>query len=488
MLKMNIIEHILELKNSGKTYSQISELLKIDVKTVKKYCNIDDFSANSPIKIKERASKIDKWSNKINEWLEEDKKMRYKQRHTAKRIHERLKEEYKDTYTCSYSAIQRYIKRKKEIKTKQVGNQELVWHPGEAQADFGEADFIENGIKVTKKYFCLTFPYSNAGFMQVFGGETSECVIQGLLNVFNHIKAIPTRIVFDNASGVGRRVKNNISLSELFKRFKCHYGFSVTFCNPNSGHEKGNVENKVGYFRKNFFVPIPKYSDLIEYNKKLLEACDKDNKRNHYKKGKEINNLFDNDKSKMLYLPSKAFNPVRYEQIKTDNYGKICLQGNHFYSTSPDYAQKVVVVEIGAYFITIMSCDGKIITNYKREYGAKRTDSTNWETTIKRLIRNPGSWRNSGIREQLPELLKEKLDGYEKSGLKDVLKAMKDLSRRFDFDIVIEAMNEAAKSTRIDLNNTLAILNRIQSNGLNGVVNSCPDLKSYDAMLNKGEN
>jgi transposase len=28
---------------------------------------------------------------------------------------------------------------------------------------------------------------------------------------------------------------------------RAHYGFSVRFCNPESGHEKGNVEARVGY-------------------------------------------------------------------------------------------------------------------------------------------------------------------------------------------------------------------------------------------------
>ena len=36
-----------------------------------------------------------------------------------------------------------------------------------------------------------------------------------------------------------------------------HYRFQADFCNPASGNEKGNVENKVGYSRRNAFVPVP---------------------------------------------------------------------------------------------------------------------------------------------------------------------------------------------------------------------------------------
>jgi transposase len=53
------------------------------------------------------------------------------------------------------------------------------------------------------------------------------------------IGGVPTRLVFDNASGVGRRIGEKIRFADLFLRFKSHYDFDVTFCNPDSGNEKG---------------------------------------------------------------------------------------------------------------------------------------------------------------------------------------------------------------------------------------------------------
>ena len=51
---------------------------------------------------------------------------------------------------------------------------------GEAQADFGEADFYVMGVRRRLSYFVLTFPYSNVGLAQVFPGENAECVCQAL--------------------------------------------------------------------------------------------------------------------------------------------------------------------------------------------------------------------------------------------------------------------------------------------------------------------
>ena len=66
----------------------------------------------------------------IDRWMEEDRKIRFKQRHTAKRIHDRLQEEYPEKYDCSYELVQRYCKQKKEQTSEKAGALELVWYPG----------------------------------------------------------------------------------------------------------------------------------------------------------------------------------------------------------------------------------------------------------------------------------------------------------------------------------------------------------------------
>ena len=52
----------------------------------------------------------------------------------------------------------------------------------------------------------------------------------------------------------------------------------------------------------------------------------------HYKKGIVISELFEEDRKHFLPLPAKAFNVCRYEKYKADGFGKICLDGRHFYS------------------------------------------------------------------------------------------------------------------------------------------------------------
>lgn len=184
----------------------------------------------------------------------------------------------------SYRTVCRYVNARRRTAPT-TGTLELEWHAGEAQVDFGQADVRENAQVTRVHFLCLTFPYSNAGYLQLFRGENAECVAQGLVNIFHHLGGAPRRLVFDNASGVGRRIGDTVRMTELFSRCQAHYGFETTFCNPYAGHEKGNVENKVGYFRRNLLVPIPVVSDLPAFNRTLLGRSERHWERRHYKKG-----------------------------------------------------------------------------------------------------------------------------------------------------------------------------------------------------------
>jgi transposase len=337
------VNSIKDMARSGQTVAGIARELAIDEKTVRKYLQQEDFSPSLPEET-ERESKLDAHEELIDKWLEADQGSWYKQRHTAKRIHDRLKAE-SPGYECAYNAVQRYVKDKLSAQRALRASQELVWHPGEAQCDFGEADFRERGEPARMKYLTLSFPNSNDSFSQVFGGEAAECVCQGLKDIFGYLGGVSPVIVFDNATGVGRRVGEVIHEAKLFGRMRAHYGFSVRFCNPDSGHEKGNVESKVGYTRRNLFVPVPEFDDIEAYNRQLLDLHAAKAEEAHYKKLLPIRQLFEADRAALMPLPRMPFDAVRYEYIKADGYGKVRIDARHHYSTCPEYGGQEVLVE-----------------------------------------------------------------------------------------------------------------------------------------------
>jgi len=476
---MNQIDQIKELQRQGIGPLEISQRLNLDRGTVTKYMAQEQFVTATPTRAAP-ASRLDPFKPKIDEWLKEDQRMRFKQRHTAKRVHERLGEEFPDTYGCSYSIVQRYLKSHKASRSGSGGSLELVWSPGEAQGDFGEADIISEGVAMTVKYLVLSFPASNAAYLQVFQGETAECVAQGLKDIFHHIGGVPLRIVFDNASGIGRRVGEKVTMSQMFLRFKCHYGFSVSFCNPASGNEKGNVENKVGYVRRNFFVPIPVVEDLQAWNQRLLALVERDFERQHYKKPGTIRELFVADRQSLAPLPNHAFNVERYEKVRADGYGKFCLDGRHWYATSPDMAGRELVAGIGAHSVTVYDASGTISCVHRRVYGEARSDSSNYRTSLEALLRKPGAWKNSDVRNLIQEPGRVFLDGLAKDERMRILSTLSRVAVNLDFSAALASLSEAIRLGKTDDYSIQALANRAAYEGLGIEIEDGPDLSAYD--------
>lgn len=325
---MDQIHRVRELfYEQGKNLTEIAEIVGCDWRTVKKYVDQEDFSPPVPKTNtgESHASKLDPYKPLIDSWLLEDKKAPRKQRHTAKKVHKRLVEEAPG-FNASYRLVAAYVAdKKKELRLNAKGKEgfiPLIHRPGEAQADFGYADFYENGRLHEKgKYLVLSFPYSNGGYLQLNYGENLECLLEGLQTMFEYIGGVPTEIWFDNTKTIVTEIikGGGRNVTERFQRFCEHYRFKPIFCNPESGNEKGNVENKVGYLRRNELVPVPRFEHLADENKLLLERCDRDMDREHY--GKEstfISELFQEDKAALLPLPSVRFDTALYTTVKTD--------------------------------------------------------------------------------------------------------------------------------------------------------------------------
>jgi len=92
-----------------------------------------------------RRPKLGPWQGAIDAMLEEDMQRPRKQRHTAKRIFERLRGEH--GYRGGYTIVKDYVRSAK------LGGQEMFvpldHTPGEARADFGQAQAVIAGMKGT---------------------------------------------------------------------------------------------------------------------------------------------------------------------------------------------------------------------------------------------------------------------------------------------------------------------------------------------------
>ena len=332
-ISMSVQEQIRRLDADGVPARQIARELGVSRDSVAKYVAEQDFSPR-PVVVHRRpgGSVFAEHAATVDGWLADDGKRPRKQRHTAQRIFDRLVAEC--GYQGSYSPVQRHVKAAKAAKrlTDQEFS-ELVWLPGVAQVDFGQAQASIGGVMATLHVLVVTFPFSNMRFAQGFDGETAECVCQGLRTIFEHVGGVPRELVFDNATSAGRRSGEVVIESGLFAAFKLHYRTAARYCNPYSGHEKGNVENAVGFLRRNLMVPEPESGSLDGLNRWLLARCDELGSKPHWRKMVPMVELFDQDRAALLALPGIGFDPVRYETRRADKTGNIVIDGNTYAAT-----------------------------------------------------------------------------------------------------------------------------------------------------------
>lgn len=451
---MDQIHRIREMfYQQGKNISEISAEIGLNRKTVSKYLDMEDFNVPHPQPASEtiHESKLDTYKPLIDEWLQADRLAPRKQRHTAKRVYKRLKVET-DGFHCSYRLVALYVRQKKEeLRLKRTdGYLPLEHHPGEAQADFGFADFYEKGkLHQEAKYLVLSFPYSNGGFLQLNYGENMECLLEGLVAVFEYIGGVPSEIWFDNTRTIVTKIikDGGRNVTERFSRFCEHYRIRPVFMNPESGWEKGNVENKVGYLRHNELVPVPHFDSLKEENRYLLGRCEIDMQREHYNddNARFISELFEEDKARLIPLPSVPFDTSLYTTARTDKYGKFTLNaGKHRYSASPAFCESSVNLRITSSEVCVLDKDMHEIVRHKRLYGEEH-ERMDWLPYLACIARKPRSLRNSGLYEMMPLSMQIYMDSCESRDRGRALKILAELTERTGFASAVATVDEAIR-------------------------------------------
>jgi transposase len=490
MIGVDKIEDIRRRGRRGEAVASIARETGVSEPTVRKYLRMDDLSPSRPEARVPESELLAPYAPRIDAWLDDDCRNWRKQRHTATRVYVRLRDEL--GYGGSYSTVQRYVKRRREEMAEErdrrdaQGYLQLEWLPGECQVDFGEADFRVRGVVTRGRYLTVTFPHSNVGLTQVFWGETSECVCQGLRNVFEFVGGVPRRAVFDNATEVGRRVGPEVRLSELFRRFSAHYGLDYTFTNPYSGNEKGNVENKVGCHRRNLFVPVPSFHDVRAFNGRLLGDClDLSAGKRHYRLGTPELELFGEDRAALSPLPEAPFSCVRWETRRCSKQGTFTLGGVHRYSAGPAYARREVAVALGAFDVTVCDCGtGEVVAAYDREWGEAPTDSSDPTLQLRLLCMRPAGWRDSSVRASLPAELVSFLDGEPADRLHADLRVLRDESSERGWAAAVEGMLRAVRATgSIDRATVAVSAARAQAGDERVEYDELVDLGVYDRAL-----
>ncbi|MCK5848611.1 MAG: IS21 family transposase [Caldisericia bacterium] len=451
-----------EYFSNGKSISEIARITGHDRKTIRKKLSKKGFALKDESSVPKKNHIIDPFLPTIQTWLEENSHQWHKHRLSATRIHDLLQEQFPDTYHCSYRTL---INTVNEIRAKISQHNDvyipLLHPPGETQGDFGITYYYDNYRHTFKGYyFSLAYPHSNAGFTQLFRGETLECFLQGLQNIFQYTQSVPVRIWFDNATPLVKKIlkEGKRIVADRFYRFANHYGFTPVFCNPHAPHEKGAIENKIGYHRRNLFTPYLVVTSLAKTNKELLHKCTEYNQKTHYLKQTCIQTLFQDDQKHSLPLPKEDFVIEKRMQIKTDKYGKIRVgKGPKIYSVGPLYSLKKVWICLGAETVRILNEDFQEIVSHPRLFGIECEESIKWHTYLPVIAKKPRSLPYTGLWTQLGLPIQEAFKKAAWKEQKQLLQILQKTTQEVGFASAVQAITQAVQKGNLEEDSVLML-------------------------------
>ena len=493
MLRMAQVEYIKDLyEKEGLSLREIARRTGKDFRTVQKYAYQDNW--NPAVKLSmdpDDYPVLGKHIPKINEWLEQDEREPRKQRHTISRVYQRLMSE--EGFNGGYGSVKRYVNRKRaEMAKHKESFLPLAHPPGHSQTDFGKFKYYDALERDQEGHaLIVSFPNSNTGWMQVFPSENQECLLTGLQRVFRHIGGVPPGMRLDNMSTAVAQVLKGRErvITDGFHRFMLHYRFSAEFCTPNKGNEKGNVENKVGYTRRNMLVPVPVITDFDAYNEELLRLCDEDHGREHYLRGDLISELWEEDRRCLLALPEFEYDVFSYDSLKIDKYGFIKVDGVK-YGISPEMLNEVVQVKI--YYDKIEAYrDHALLKTFRRSY-AKGSEVYDWKDYLPSLVKKPGATEHTRFFNQMPKLWQEHLKSVEGRERKSALLLLSEIVRDGNealCDEVLELAWEHGSPDSDSIRQCYLLLSMpesypqpLQLTDSPPLLNYLPDLSVYDGL------
>lgn len=450
MLNMAQIEYIKHLYESeGKSLREIAKIVGKSFRTVQKYAYTNDWNPKVEVNTApENYPMLGAYIPFIDQWLEQDMREPRKQRHTIQKVYDRLKVDH--GFKGSYSSVKRYVGKKKyQLRVAQEGYLPLAQPAAHAQVDFGDFKYYDSsGAHYEGHALIVSFPYSNSGWMQVFPSENQECLLEGLKRIFYHIGGVPIRVRCDNMTTAVAQVRGGSErvISDGFYRFMLHHRFSADFCNPCSGNEKGNVENKVGYTRRNMLVPVPVIDDFEAFNKELLTRCDADHDREHYRHKTQISERWEEESKHLLSLPEYEYEIFRYESLSVSNTGFVTVDKKQ-YGLSPELCRKLVQAKI--HFDRILFFyDHQLLKTYDRSYHEKEV--SDWKQYLPTLMRKPGAAEHTRFFGQMPKLWQEYLKTTKGKERKSALVLLSEIVQDGNDALCDEAVELAGEYGQLD--------------------------------------
>jgi len=250
--------------------------------------------------------------------------------------------------------------------------------------------------------------------------------------------------------------------TERIIAFRSHWGFRSEYCTPASGHEKGGVEGELGWYRRNWLVPVPEADDLESLNRQLLADCVSSRNRTIVGRDMTVAEACLLEQPHLLPLAEELFgiHETIYPLI-VDGKGCVRVKTNSY--SVPLWPGLRVTARVWPTFVSIER-DGAFIASHPRSYGRGR-QILNLEHYLDVLEKKPGAmagstplaqWRQAGRwPECLDRIWKQLDERHGKSGgTREMIKLVR-AGLGADWDALIRAVEEAL---RLGVSDTAAVM------------------------------
>jgi transposase len=341
------------------TVAQIARELHLDIRTVARWVAAEKFQ---PRKAGPRPSKLDPYKKQIVRWLESHP-------YTATQIFLRLREA---GYTGGISIVKDYVHQIRPPRTPAFLT--LSFAPGEcAQVDWGQFGTISVGnTRRRLSFFVMVLCYSRMLYVEFTVSETMEHFLACHANAFDFFGGVPERVMVDNLrSAVLRHAMGQEPVfNPRYKDFADHFGFTIRACGVGQAHEKGRVENAVGYTKKNFLAGL-ELSDFALVNPAARQWLDSvANVRIHGTTKRQPAELFQAEKPRLKPLPLQPYDVGVIQSVRANSQFRVIVDTNA-YSVPAEYAGAALTLKLYPDVLCLYHQD-KLIARHARCYDRRR--------------------------------------------------------------------------------------------------------------------
>ena len=350
---------IKSLRRKNKTIKEIAETMGINRKTVMA-------ALGAPTEVKpqtrDRDNQVEDYGDSIKDWL--------KKAVPVKRMLE-LVAEGTPPYTGGRSEFYRQVAKIREEQ--KLDEQDVFVRFAGLAGEYCQVDWGEiRGMKFvrqeagTRYFFCARLKFSSLSFVKFTSDMRLETLVRCLLEAWESFGGVPWVSVFDNMRTVtsGRDEKHQPIWNKTFLKLMFEMESHPLACWPQSGNQKGVVENLVGWVKSNF-IPERSFLDDADLARQVQIWLNKANSSVSQAHGEiPVEVWRDRERSKLISLSTNATDYGLAIEVQAGTESLVHIDSNR-YSVPVGYIGRPLLARVRRNYIDFYWED-KLVAHHGR--------------------------------------------------------------------------------------------------------------------------